>query len=192
MIHPRVFKEMEFRDVLVQLVKLLRPDTYVELGVKRGYTFNAVAPHVGRAVAVDLCTKWVTRLTNVEMYQSTTDDFAQWWKIPIDVLFIDADHSYEQVKKDFDNFAPLVVEGTGLIFLHDTHPMFDYMLAPNWSGTAWKMAYQIRTDANYKDFEIVTIPGPFAGISIVRKIAAGRHLSWKEGFCEACNRTVRG
>lgn len=37
---------------------------------------------------------------------------------PVDVLFLDADHRYEGVKRDFQLYAPLVREG-GLICFHD-------------------------------------------------------------------------
>ena len=37
---------------------------------------------------------------------------------PIDVLFIDGDHSYEGARADYDMYAPLVRPG-GLILLHD-------------------------------------------------------------------------
>jgi cephalosporin hydroxylase len=37
---------------------------------------------------------------------------------PLDLLFIDGDHSYEGVKADFSNFSPLVSPG-GLIVFHD-------------------------------------------------------------------------
>lgn len=40
------------------------------------------------------------------------------WSLPIRFLFIDADHSYEGVKKDFELFEPYVVKN-GLIALHD-------------------------------------------------------------------------
>jgi predicted O-methyltransferase YrrM len=40
---------------------------------------------------------------------------------PIDVLFIDGDHSYEGVKADFENYSPLVRPG-GLIAFHDIVP----------------------------------------------------------------------
>ena len=40
----------------------------------------------------------------------------------VDLLYIDADHTYEAVKLDFDNFSPLVRPG-GLIVFHDVcHP----------------------------------------------------------------------
>jgi predicted O-methyltransferase YrrM len=40
---------------------------------------------------------------------------------PLDVLFIDADHSYEAVKRDYEIYSPLVRSG-GLIALHDINP----------------------------------------------------------------------
>jgi cephalosporin hydroxylase len=39
----------------------------------------------------------------------------------IDVLFIDGDHSYEGVKKDFEMYSPLVKKG-GIIAFHDISP----------------------------------------------------------------------
>jgi predicted O-methyltransferase YrrM len=39
---------------------------------------------------------------------------------PLDVLFIDGDHSYEGVKRDWELYSPLVRPG-GLIGLHDVH-----------------------------------------------------------------------
>lgn len=38
----------------------------------------------------------------------------------LDFLFIDADHSYEGVKMDFEMYSPLVKPG-GIIALHDIH-----------------------------------------------------------------------
>lgn len=40
------------------------------------------------------------------------------WKDPIDFLFIDASHVYEDVVQDFDNLFPYVVDG-GVVALHD-------------------------------------------------------------------------
>ncbi len=43
------------------------------------------------------------------------------WREEIKFLFIDADHSYEGVKRDFNMFEPFVVKN-GLIAMHDIDP----------------------------------------------------------------------
>jgi len=46
------------------------------------------------------------------------------WNKPIDILFIDGDHTYEGVKSDYEKYEPFVKQG-GLIFMHDiTHKHF--------------------------------------------------------------------
>ena len=42
---------------------------------------------------------------------------------PLDVLFIDGDHSYEGVRADFERYAPLVRSG-GIVLLHDVNEDF--------------------------------------------------------------------
>lgn len=44
--------------------------------------------------------------------------------IKIDLLFIDADHTYEGVKKDFDLYSKLLSEN-GLIIIHDTDENYE-------------------------------------------------------------------
>jgi hypothetical protein len=43
------------------------------------------------------------------------------WTMPVDFLFIDGDHSYDGVRRDWDDWTPLVREG-GRVALHDAHP----------------------------------------------------------------------
>jgi predicted O-methyltransferase YrrM len=40
------------------------------------------------------------------------------WRLPIDAVYIDGDHSYEACKADIENWVPWVKKG-GLIFFHD-------------------------------------------------------------------------
>jgi len=53
---------------------------------------------------------------------SSSEKAAQMWnekiKKPVRLLFIDGDHSYEGVKKDFELWSGLVIEG-GIIGFHD-------------------------------------------------------------------------
>ena len=166
----------EFMPVMQELVKLFKPHTYVELGLRRGYTFNHITALgiVQRPVGVDISEtmfKGVKRRPGVELYHMSTDEFALQWKDPIDMLFIDADHSIEAVTKDFHNFAPYIPP-CGLILMHDTYPVIP---ALDKSGT-WKVARRIHED--YDDYEILTFPGTWSGLSIIRK--AVKHLHWQE------------
>jgi predicted O-methyltransferase YrrM len=47
--------------------------------------------------------------------------------IKIDVLFIDGDHSYEGVKKDFELYSTLMSE-KGIIIIHDTDSNYEAAL----------------------------------------------------------------
>lgn len=171
------YKHTEFRDLMIELIKLFSPATYVEVGVQRGYIFNTIAPLVQRAVAVDIIEMSdIIERPNVEKHHMPSAQFASTWKDPVDLLFIDADHHKEAVLSDFDALSPFVREGDGIILLHDTHPVQESLLSDRFCSNAWEAAWTIRRSRKYKDFEIVTLPGPWAGLSIIRK--AKRHLSW--------------
>ena len=172
-------KGQEFRELMLELIKLFAPHTYVEIGVQNGYTFNVLSPAIRRAVAVDIgdMSQIVDR-PNIEKYRMKSEEFAARWTDPIDLLFIDADHKKESVLADFDNLSPFVPEGTGLILLHDTYPVTTRLLADDCCSNAWEAAWDIRKKRKYQNFEIVTLPGPYAGLSIIRK--AKKHLAWRK------------
>lgn len=168
-------KHMEFVGLIKELVSLYQVETYVEIGVEQGRTFNQISPLVKRAVGVDkvMPTKLIM-YPNVELFHMTSAQFALEWKDPIDLLFIDADHG--AVLSDFDALSPFVRKGCGLILLHDTYPTQEYMIDPYYCDNAWEAARAIHKD--YPDWEIVTLPGPHAGLSICRW--AGKHFHWRE------------
>lgn len=55
----------------------------------------------------------------VTIVRDTSESVARNWTQPIDLLFIDGDHSYEGVKRDWDLFTPHV-KPFGLVLFHDT------------------------------------------------------------------------
>lgn len=183
MLKIRHFRDMEYRGVIIELIKIMQPQVYMELGTKKGYTFNTIAPLVDLAIGVDMSgDKYIIKRPNVEFYTMKTDDFSlQCADIlkgkKIDFLFIDACHEKSQVKKDFDNFTPFVEDGTGIIFLHDTHPNMESLINPGYCWDAYEFAWELRTNDEYrKHFEICTLPC-WTGMSIVRK--SDKQLSWK-------------
>lgn len=174
----KTYKNMEFRNIICELIRLFEPHTYVEVGVQKGYTFNMVSPMVKRAVAVDINNMaTIIPRSNVETYQMPSLEFAAQWTDPIDLLFIDANHRKECVLNDVDALSPFVREGSGLILLHDTHPAAEHLLSDRFCSNAWEAAWEIRKKRKYADVEIMTLPGPYAGLSIIRK--AKRHLAWQ-------------
>jgi hypothetical protein len=50
-------------------------------------------------------------------------EIVQTWTIPIDFLFIDANHEYECVQRDFEQWEPFVRVG-GIVALHDVSPVW--------------------------------------------------------------------
>jgi len=57
--------------------------------------------------------------THVVPMVMTSEQAAKGWNKPIALLWIDGDHRYEQVKRDFLLWEPHVVQG-GIIAMHDT------------------------------------------------------------------------
>ena len=49
-----------------------------------------------------------------------SEDGVKGWNTPILFLWIDGDHRYDEVKKDFDLWSPFVVEG-GVVAFHDSN-----------------------------------------------------------------------
>lgn len=168
-------KQNEFTTFLVELVKLLEPHTYIELGVQKAFTFNKISPLVKKAVAVDINPMpLVTMYPHVETYMSTTVNFSKIWKDPIDFLFVDACHKKSSLLEDFSLFSRFVREGTGMIALHDTCPAYEELLQDEYCSNAWEAAWEIRNKA--VGFEVVTIPSRWAGLTLLRK--ATKQLWW--------------
>jgi len=60
---------------------------------------------------------------NVIPIKGYSQEVGKKWNKPIDLLFIDGSHLYEDVKKDFELFYPWVNPG-GFVLFHDVHPEF--------------------------------------------------------------------
>lgn len=56
------------------------------------------------------------------LLRTRSSDAATAWTSPIDFLFIDADHTWSGIERDWRDWLPHVVAG-GIVALHDSHPM---------------------------------------------------------------------
>ena len=104
-----------------------------------------------------------------QVYLCDSDEFFSNVNITdIVVGFIDGDHLYEQVRKDFNNiFAKLVPNG--YIFMHDTYPGYDDDIDENRCGTVYKLRQELE---DRKDLECFTFPYSAweTGLTMVRKL----------------------
>ena len=62
---------------------------------------------------------------NITIHRTTSQDLAKKWTLPLKVLWIDGDHSYEAVINDLNN-CKIIVENNGVILCDD----YDLSYAP--------------------------------------------------------------
>jgi len=180
------------------LVRSLRPDVVVEIGSARGWSTCHIALALrenvcGRLYAVDphAATEWndagdarasLPALRRhlaqtglgpwVEIVRMTSADAAKDWVRPIDLLFIDGDHSYAGVKADWELFSPHLSR-FGVAVFHDAcwdqrrdDPLFRADMGVP------RFLEELRS----RGYPIVTIDRDF-GVSLVQRPPGGIPLS---------------
>ena len=145
----RVFAPIQIKEEFLELLNIFKeknPKTIVEIGTARGGTLFCwckLASNEATIIGIDLpSTMRVVQVVNFPFFfQSFTKEGQKLYLLredshsektlellkgilngqKIDFLFIDGDHSYEGVKKDFEMYSPLVDKG-GIIASHDINP----------------------------------------------------------------------
>lgn len=159
-------------DLIVSFAKMLKPKTYVELGVYQCMIVNKIMPYVSEAVyAVDIeksAGDFMKKNPKAHFYNGTTDAFAEELRkknVTIDMMFIDADHRKESVLADFKNYFPLVKED-GIIFLHDGYPRNKEETGDGYCSNCWEAIEELSKHTD--TYEMMTIP-LHPGLTICRK-----------------------
>lgn len=90
---------------------------------------------------------------NSTTYIMASDEFFEKVKLdsPAAIVFIDGDHVYEQVRKDFIN-ALKVLAPNGYIFLHDTAPPNKEWIGETRCGTVYKLRQELEKDSTFDVF----------------------------------------
>ena len=149
-------------------------ETYLELGTKSGTTIRKVSKLVDKAVAVDLdhsqaldpASLKIYGSDNVYMYEGSTNDFFKQNTDKFDLIFIDADHKYEQVKADLLNSLETLNEG-GLIALHDIAPLREELTNPSLCNDAYKINEYIYE--NLESYQYIVFHYDQSGIGVLQK-----------------------
>lgn len=112
---------------LYKLAQTMKAKTIVELGVQTGRStahFACGAPNA-RVIGIDIelwdMDEILQRCPNIKLIKKPSQDVdLKTQPGPIDILFIDSDHSYEQVKKEWELYRPLMRPG-GVILVDDIY-----------------------------------------------------------------------
>jgi len=103
------------------------------------------------------------------LYAGTSDDFFAQLKFPpIGIAFIDGDHHYEYIKRDFDNIFKLLVPN-GVILLHDTYPCDEWTVLNDYCSTAYKMRQELEKRDDLDCFTFTSLVACGVGLTMCRK-----------------------
>lgn len=182
-------KPTQVRQEIIELLTILRQrrlKTIIEIGTENGGTlflFSRIALANATLVSVDLpegsfgggYPDWKTSIfktfqqknQKINLIRADSHLFSTYMRVQkilkgkkIDFLFIDGDHTYEGVKKDFNTYSPLVKKG-GIIAFHDivSGPIENVGGVPSfWSETKQYYNYiEIVADWNQGGFGIGVI-----------------------------------
>ncbi len=146
---------MQYLDFLAQVHDLLKPRTYLEIGVRNGHS---MALSSTRSIGIDPAYEIADDVTigpDATLYMETSDDFfagvaplAAFEQPEIDLAFIDGLHLYEFVLRDFMNVEKYAAPGSVIIF-DDVLPRASVHAARDretrtWTGDVWKIIPTLR------------------------------------------------
>ena len=166
--NPKVILELGTGSGLSSLAFIRTLQYYRKRGIKQGILHTCDID----LVSIQRLRRFAGFDPLVIPHNMPSDELAAKWAqapIPIDLLYIDADHSHEQSLADFQQFAPYVVSN-GLILMHDTFPLTEEHKQRQYSGDVWKTAQYIKQHLT-TEYEIMTMPY-LCGISLLRKKGA--------------------
>jgi len=168
-----------YRDVLRRLHELVRPRTYLEIGVETGATL-AFAKSAERVIGVDPDASKLRREllpSQARVFHETSDAFFErrtraelLGAERVDLAFIDGMHLFEYALRDFINVEAWSAKGS-VIVLHDCLPLLPLTASREraskfWVGDVWKVVAILRRYRPELSVKIVaTAP---SGLCVVR------------------------
>jgi SAM-dependent methyltransferase len=157
------------RDVLARLLEQAdSPTSYLEVGFGHGQTWNDVSRFADEATCVEP-DQGAERFKAApgSFHWKTSDAFfadKRQTKRRFDVVFIDGDHSYDQVKRDFENAVKHLKPG-GTVALHDAISSGGiYGRDYGDSGDVHRLVDELGSDKRYS----VEVMGPWPGLALVK------------------------
>lgn len=169
-----------YRDVLAKIHRMLRPSTYLEIGVETGGTLT-LATTALVAVGVDPVLDLIQGKLppSARTYGLTSDDFfsretrkSVFGTRPLDLAFIDGMHWFEFALRDFVNIERWASPHT-VVLVHDCLPVTAAAarrerVSSFWVGDTWKVLDALLDGR--PDLEISVVPTPPSGLVVIRRL----------------------
>jgi tetratricopeptide (TPR) repeat protein len=172
-----------YRDVLARIHRVLRPDTYLEIGVETGATLG-LATTATAVAGVDpaQCSSPDLLPPAARFYRMESDAFfstesreSVFGGRAVDLTFIDGMHWFEYALRDFVNAERWAGEN-GAILLHDCLPVTRVAARRDrassfWVGDVWKVLEALLD--HRPDLRITVVPTAPSGLVVVRGLDPG-------------------
>ena len=176
---PLVLPGPSYRDILRRLHDVLRPRTYLEIGVEHGTTL-AFAAHSEHIIGIDPAPAPPGRVlpARARYFQMTRDAFfeghARLDVLPaaVDLAFIDGKHWFDYALRDFRAVEAWCEPGSTIV-LHDCLPVAKAAASRQrrtrfWVGDTWKALECLL--AERPDLQMTVIPCYPSGLVVVRHL----------------------
>lgn len=145
------FDKISRLQIINLAVQRTKASAYLEIGCDYDETFANI--DVNQKIGVD-----PKRGGNVRL---TSDEFFATNSLKFDVIFIDGNHTYEQIRNDIENSLSCLKE-QGIIIVHDMLPVTEKQVLPfhppvwyaGWLGSAYRIAFELSEVDNF-EFKIV-------------------------------------
>ncbi len=102
---------------------------YISKALPESVPLFTLDPYISDSMIPEYRGNWLTAFLNILFYgrikqvhliKGYSFNISRSWSTSIDFLFIDGDHRYEKIKKDFEEWSHFLVSG-GFILFHDSN-----------------------------------------------------------------------
>ena len=174
-----VLEGADYISMLKNLHLFLKPNTYMEIGIETGITFQ-LASSSTISIGIDPKPQLTYKLSsNSKIFTMTSDEFFQSPDIlaklkgqTVDFAFIDGLHLFEQALKDFVNLEKYSSKNAVVCF-HDTLPLDEVTSRRRrstrfWTGDVWKIIPILK---EYRpDLKVFTVATKPTGLTIATNL----------------------
>ena len=147
-------------DLLNLIIEKMSYTSYLEIGINEGENYSKIKADVKVGVDPNCGLDGIRREFSDDFFKDNTSKF--------DLIFIDGDHNYEQVKKDVEN-ALQHIKPNGMVVMHDTCPPTLGHAGRHREGEWCGDAYKVAIEQNNSPYANVITWNKDFGVTIITK-----------------------